>query len=141
MKLSITDAEALVVNVLNANGYSAEDVSRITDHLIDSELRGHPSAGLARVLSITDGLRARGKYKCEIEVSREMPATVQIDGHDTLGYLVGLKATQIAIEKAKQIGVAVVGANNTWYTGMLSYYAEMVAKNDLVCIIASNCIP
>jgi delta1-piperideine-2-carboxylate reductase len=34
-----------------------------------------------------------------------------------------------------------VGANNTWYTGMLSYYSEMAAARELVSIIASNASP
>ncbi len=48
------------------------------------------------------------------------------------------KATKIAIEKAKASGVSAVGANGTYYTGMLSYYSEMAAAEDLVTIIASN---
>ncbi len=34
-----------------------------------------------------------------------------------------------------------VGANETWYTGMLSYYAEMTADRGLVSMIASNASP
>jgi LDH2 family malate/lactate/ureidoglycolate dehydrogenase len=34
-----------------------------------------------------------------------------------------------------------VGANETWYTGMLSYYAEMMAAAGLVSMIASNTSP
>jgi LDH2 family malate/lactate/ureidoglycolate dehydrogenase len=64
-----------------------------------------------------------------------------LDGKDSLGYLVALGATKMAIEKAKKVGIAVVGADNTWYTGMLSYYAEMATAQDLVVIIASNASP
>ena len=117
MKLPSSEAEALINNALQNLGYSAEDAPKITHHLIDSELRGYPSAGLARVLSIADHLKTRGRSQSKIEITRELPATAQIDGHDTLGYLVGHTATQLAIEKAKKVGVAVVGANNTWYTG------------------------
>jgi len=35
----------------------------------------------------------------------------------------------------------VVGASDTWYTGMLSYYAEMAAARGLVSMIASNASP
>jgi LDH2 family malate/lactate/ureidoglycolate dehydrogenase len=55
------------------------------------------------------------------------------------GYLVGYEATELAIKKCKQVGVAVVGASGTYYTGMLSYYAEMAAAEDLVTVIASHC--
>ncbi len=34
-----------------------------------------------------------------------------------------------------------VGASDTWYTGMLSYYAEMAAARGLVSITASNASP
>jgi LDH2 family malate/lactate/ureidoglycolate dehydrogenase len=35
----------------------------------------------------------------------------------------------------------VVGADDTWYTGMLSYYAEIAAASGLVSMIASNASP
>ena len=34
-----------------------------------------------------------------------------------------------------------MGASDTWYTGMLSYYAEMAAARGLVSMIASNASP
>jgi LDH2 family malate/lactate/ureidoglycolate dehydrogenase len=48
---------------------------------------------------------------------------------------------EIAIERAKLHGVAIIGANGTWYTGMLSYYAERIAAEDLVSLIHSNATP
>ncbi|MCJ1301805.1 hypothetical protein MMC08_004606 [Hypocenomyce scalaris] len=140
MKASIAEAEELINNAMQKVGYSADDSAKITHHLIDSEVRGYANAGVARALSILDRL-GNHPPQCEIEVTREAPATAQLDGKDTLGYLVGHKATQMAIDKAKQVGVGVVGASGTWYTGMLSYYAEMAAAEDLVTVIASNCTP
>jgi delta1-piperideine-2-carboxylate reductase len=60
---------------------------------------------------------------------------------DHLGYIVAHRATALAVEKASSAGIAVVGANDTWYTGMLSYYAEIAAARGLVSIIASNTAP
>lgn len=60
---------------------------------------------------------------------------------DHLGYIVAHRATAIAVEKAATSGIAVVGANETWYTGMLSYYAEIAAARGLVSMIASNASP
>src|SRR5580700_9351211 len=45
------------------------------------------------------------------------------------------------VEKASAVGIAVVGASDTWYTGMLSYYAEIAATRGLVSMIASNASP
>jgi delta1-piperideine-2-carboxylate reductase len=140
MKITIQDAEQLANTVLQKLGYSKEDAAITTHHLLDSQLRGYPAAGLARILSIADRLGGKPPAS-QMEVTREAPATAQLDGKDTLGYLVAHKATQMAIEKAKKVGVGVVGASGTWYTGMLCYYAEMAAANDLVTVIASNCTP
>ncbi|KIW35695.1 uncharacterized protein PV07_02379 [Cladophialophora immunda] len=140
MKIAFEEAQQLADRALREIGYQEEDIPTIRDHLLDSELRGYGIAGLARILSIAD--RLAGKTPSSgIEVTSESPTTAQLNGKDTLGYLVAHKATKVAIEKAKACGVSAVGANNTYYTGMLSYYAEMAAAEDLVTIIASNCSP
>ncbi|KAK7894660.1 hypothetical protein LTR67_005399 [Exophiala xenobiotica] len=140
MRVSVQQAEDLANRALEKLGYSSEDTALISHHLIDSELRGYGIAGLARILSIADKLGGR-QPPSHIEVTTESPTSAQLNGHDTLGYLVAHKATKIAIEKAKASGVSAVGASGTYYTGMLSYYAEMAAAEDLVTIIASNCTP
>ncbi|KEF55923.1 uncharacterized protein A1O9_07503 [Exophiala aquamarina CBS 119918] len=140
MKVSVEGAQQLATVALRKLGYNAADTKIIADHLIDSELRGYGIAGLARILSI--GERLGGKVPSHAsEVTKDEATTAQIDGRDTLGYLVAHKATEVAIQKAKTMGVAAIGANNTYYTGMLSYYAEMAAAQDLVTIIASNTSP
>lgn len=140
MKLSITDAERLATDVLLKIGYTESDTQKIVHHLVDSELRGFGIAGLARILSIIDRLGG-AKPASSLKILQDAPAVARIDGQDTLGYLVGHAATELAISKAETCGIAAVGANNTYYTGMLSYYAEMAAAHDLVTIIASNCSP
>jgi LDH2 family malate/lactate/ureidoglycolate dehydrogenase len=67
--------------------------------------------------------------------------SASIDGGDRIGYVVAHRAMQLAIEKAAAAGIGIVGAHNTWYTGMLSFYAEMAAARGLVSIIASNASP
>jgi delta1-piperideine-2-carboxylate reductase len=140
MRLTIADGEKLVNDSLQVLGYNLRDAGKITHHLIDSELRGYGVAGLARVLSIQERL-ANQPPQSEFSLTKDSASTAQLEGNDALGYLVGLRATEIAIQKAKKTGVGVVGASNTWYTGMLSYYAEMAAAQDLVTIIASNATP
>lgn len=138
MKIKLVEAEQLARRALTKLGYGPDETTKIAHHLIDSELRGYGVAGLARILSIADRLAGKPPQQT-VKVTRDAPATAQIDGQDSLGYLVGHEATRIAIEKAKTTGIAAVGANGTWYTGMLSYYAEMAAAEDLVAVIHSNC--
>jgi LDH2 family malate/lactate/ureidoglycolate dehydrogenase len=55
--------------------------------------------------------------------------------------VVGHRATRLAIAKARESGIALVGVQDTWYTGMLSFYAEMATAADLAVMIASNATP
>jgi LDH2 family malate/lactate/ureidoglycolate dehydrogenase len=141
MQISIADAYTLAERVMTSLGYREDEARIASAHLMDSELRGLDYAGFARMISIAERLGKQGRSTQPISVIKETPVSARLDGADNLGYLVAHRATEIAIEKANANGIAVVGASDTWYTGMLSYYAEMAGKHDLVTMIASNASP
>ncbi len=124
-----------------ALGHDAADTAFIADHLIDCELRGLAYGGLARAISIVERFDRLGDCRRPIRILHETPVSARLDGGDHIGYVVARRATTLAIEKADAAGIAMVGASDTWYTGMLSYYAEMAAARGLVSIIASNASP
>ena len=141
MRLTVEQARHLVDRAMQAIGHEAGDARLIADHLIDCELRGVTYGGLARAISIVERVTRTGASRAPIRVVKDTPVSASLDGGDRIGYVVAHRATQLAIEKASSAGIAIVGANNTWYTGMLSYYAEMAAAHGLVSIIASNASP
>ena len=145
MRLTIEAASSLAQHALRALGYDAGEAALIANHLLDCDLRGLPYGGLARIISIGERLARIGDRRAPMRIVRETPVSAQIDGGDQIGYLVAHRATRLAIDKAKggssPSGIAIVGANETWYTGMLSYYAEMMAAEGLVSMMASNTSP
>lgn len=141
MRLTIPEAHRLITDVMETLGHDATDAAVIAGHLIDCELRGLGYGGLARAISIAERFEHYGDRRRPIAIVRETPVSAQLDGGDQIGYIVAHRATTIAIEKAEAAGIAVVGASETWYTGMLSYYAEMAATRGLVSVIASNASP
>jgi len=141
MRLTVSQARALVERVMVAHEHSAAYAAIIADHIVDCELRGLAYGGLARVVSIIERLERTGAPKREVEIDHETPVSARLNGHDNLGYVVAHKATEIAIKKAATMGLAMVGADRTWYTGMLSVYAEMAAAQGLITMIASNATP
>ena len=140
MRLTVAAARSLIEQVMVAVGYDAASAALIADHLLDTELRGLEYGGLARAVSIVERL-AKTDNRRPIVIERDTPVVGRIDGGDQIGYVVAHRATRMAIEKAKGSGIALVAARNTWYTGMLSYYAEMAAAEGLVTMIASNASP
>ena len=141
MQLRVSEARQLAVRIMSALGHAADDSGLIAGHLIDCELRGLSYGGLARAISIAERIARTGDRRRPIAIRHETPVSVQLDGGDHLGYIVAHRATEIAVEKASAAGIAMVGANDTWYTGMLSWYAEMAAARGLVSMIASNASP
>lgn len=141
MRLTVSEAYGLLTTVFQSQGYDLTDSRLIADHLLDCELRGLSYGGLARAISIVERIERQGRRKSDILLLHQSPVSARLDGADNIGYLVARRATQLAIDKAEASGIAVVGANETWYTGMLSFYAEMAAERGLVSIIASNASP
>jgi delta1-piperideine-2-carboxylate reductase len=141
MKLTINEAYQLAERAMVTLGHDAVDAATIADHLIDCELRGLGYGGLARAVSVAERLARTGDRRRALAVLHETPVSARIDGGDHIGYVVAHHATMLAIEKAEAVGIAVVGASDTWYTGMLSYYAEIAASCGLVSMVASNASP
>ncbi|MFE9005531.1 Ldh family oxidoreductase [Streptomyces sp. NPDC007875] len=136
--LPLPDARALVTAAMTACGHSAGAADTIADHLLDCELRGLSFGGLARALSVAERIRTTGTPPQPIRVVAETPVSATVDGGDQVGYLVGMHALDLAVDKARTQGIAVVGARNTWYTGMFSYYLEKAAEAGLAGMIAGS---
>jgi len=141
MRMTVEAARRLAERTMAAVGHDVDEAAAIADHLIDCELRGLSYGGLPRALSIYARMTKPGYSRGAIEVVRETPLSALVDGRNSIGYLVALRAAEIAIQKAGAAGMAVVGARDTWHTGMLSYYAEKAARAGLVAMIASNASP
>lgn len=138
MRLTVSAARRLAEQTFVAAGHSAPEAAAIADHIIDCDLRGLSYGGLPRALSVFERMTKPGFDRGEISLVHETPLSALVDGANNIGYLVALRGAEIAIEKASAQGMAVVGVRDTWHTGMLSYYAEMAARQGLVSMIASN---
>ena len=138
MRLAINDAHLLVQSAMRPLGYDDAEALEIADHLVDSELRGLAFGGLARAVSIADRIDATLQPPGPIRVLRETPSTLTLDGGDRVGYVVAAQATRRVMKKASAQGIAAVGASNTWYTGMFSWYLERITAAGLVGMIAGS---
>lgn len=135
--LDVERATGLAVAALRRLELGDDEASRIARHLLDSELRGDRSGGLARILLMAQTKPTAGNARPP-SVERETPTTALLNGGGRFGFAAAEDATALAIAKAKQSGVAVVCVNDHTFTGSLSYYLEMVVAQDLVGIATST---
>lgn len=138
IQLSLSDARELAIKALKSIKFNQEYAEITADHLIDAAMRGVTFGSLPRILSIAEKINEEGDNRKPISVIRESPVSALIDGGDNVGYVVAYKATAMAIAKAKKTGIALVGAKNTFYSGLFSYYMEMATRENLVAFAIGN---
>lgn len=137
MQLSIAEATDLAVRALTRAGMTAHAARLVADHLVDANLCGHEFSSLPRVLAIAEELRKKPPPG-EIRVVREDRCSALIDGGDNVAYVVSITAIDKAVELCRKNGIAVVGANNTWFSGRLAYYVERAARQGFVAMHTTN---
>lgn len=139
MKIKIDEARALAIGALRSGlRFSQADAETTVDHLVDAALRGVTFGSLARILAIADKMAEEGDRRRPIATIREAENFALLDGGDNVGYVVAHRATRLAIEKSATAGMAVVGANNTFYTGLFSYYMEMATRAGMIAFAVGN---
>jgi LDH2 family malate/lactate/ureidoglycolate dehydrogenase len=137
MQLTLTEATELAVRALTRAGMSAQNARITADHLVDAALCGHEFSSLPRVTALAEALRDKPPARAT-RVVRENHCSALLDGGDNVAYVVSIQAIDKAIEIARKNGVAVVCANNTWFSGRLAYYVERAARQGFVALHTTN---
>jgi len=125
--------------VFEKMGVPHDDAEATSDVLVLANLRGIDSHGVARLKRYVDGLRGGVMLaKPKIEVVHQTPTTALMDGGAGLGQPVGVRGMQLAIEKAKEMGVGFVAVRNSNHYGIAGYYALMALEQDMIGISTTN---
>ena len=114
-------------------GISHEHAATISRLLVNSDLRGVRSHG-TRTLSGYCGGFENGSLNPNpnITVINETPTSVVLDGNGTLGYLPMVRATEMAINKAKEVGIGMGLVRYIGHYGSAGHYARIC--NEAGCI-------
>ena len=133
VNLTLADARALSMNALTSIGYNAANATILTDHLLDAALCGYEYSGLPKILQIANSPKQKQPVT-PMRVLHETPVSTLFDGGNRQGMLTMHHATGVAIAKARAHGFALVGVNNSWMSGRSAYYAERIARADLIAL-------
>ena len=120
-------------------GFSAEESGIITDVLLTSDKFGIESHGMQRLSRYHKGIeKGMIKVHAKPETIFETPVSAVIDAHDGMGQLAGYHAMNLAIEKAKKSGMAIVSVRNSNHYGIAGYYARMACAQGLIGLSFTN---
>ena len=137
------DLKKTVAGIFEKLGVSPEDSLLAADVQVLADLRGVDSHGVSNMLkSYISGyqegsINPRPNWK----VVRETPSTATVDSDKGLGTIITPKAMEIAIQKAKNVGVGMVTIGNARHLGMASYHAMLALPHDMIGICMTSCPP
>ncbi len=130
---------AFTVTVFEKIGCSVEDASVAAVNLLNADLRGIDSHGIARLSSYIRLWEAgRINAVAQPKIIHETPSTAVVDGDAGLGLVVAPFAMKAAITKAKSVGTGWVAVQNSNHFGIAGQYAMMALEHDMIGIATTN---
>ena len=132
-----------VANIFEKLGVPREDAILGADVLVLADLRGVDTHGVSNMLKsyITGYQNGQINPRPNWKVVRESPSTATIDSDRGLGTIITPKAMDIAIEKAKNVGLGMVTIGNARHLGMASYHSMKALEHDMIGICMTSCPP
>ncbi|HNS25597.1 MAG TPA: Ldh family oxidoreductase, partial [Methanobacteriaceae archaeon] len=125
MRITIKQELYLITEILTRMGVSEEDAAIVAEVTADADLKGFSSHGIGRFPQYIKGLKMGTiNPQAEVTVERESPATALLKGNHGFGHVIAYKGMKMAIEKAKNMGIGMVGINNSNHFGIAGYYSD-----------------
>ncbi len=135
MKYSSEGLERVASAILGAAGCAAGEADLVARHLVKSNLAGHDSHGIIRVVQYVSQL-AEGVIRANqsATVVTDSGSTVILDGNLGFGQVIGEQAVSYGVERARTHGIALVGVRNVGHLGRLGDWAELAAEAGVVSL-------
>lgn len=137
--LSADKLSKIVFDIFRATGYSPDEAKTITNHLIESNLVGHDTHGV-RLLPLYVEITRKGIMKpgSKTVVVRETSNSVLLNGNWGSGIVTAKRAMDMAIKKAEEHGVGLVGIHNCHHIARLGEYPMMAVEHDMIGLTVTN---
>jgi len=145
-RVGITELRGFVVRALVSVGIPPEDATQVAALMAEADARGGDAHGLFRLPQYVKQIQSGGiNARPNIRILSDKAATALLDGDNALGHLVMKRAAELAIEKARQSGIAWVGTRRSNHAGPAQLYARMPAAQDMIglyfCVGNANLLP
>lgn len=142
IKINKQELRTRLKQSLVRRGIASGVADAILDAMFFAEIRGYVSHGFFLlpdlVKNIEAGLIIPDEY---YEVLFQNDQAMMIDGHRRVGYYIARMAIWTAIEAARKNGIAIATVRNSTHFGAGGYYADLAARQNLICMIFSNTRP
>ena len=132
-KVSCERLRGFIAAAFVALGMPQSDANAVAGLMAEADLQGSDGHGVIRLPQYARRIRAGGvNLKPDISIARERAGMALLDGDNGMGHLVMKKAAAIAIDKARNTGIAWVGSQFSNHAGPASLYARMALPHDMI---------
>lgn len=141
-KVSVEKLVKTYSTLFRGMGFSKDDANIGAEVLAMSDEWGdrhHGGTILPKLQKLVEG--GGMDAESDIEILNEDASWAMIDGHNGLGYAVASKCMKIAMEKAKESGIGMVGVNQSTHFGCAGYYTKMASSENMIGLAMSNVNP
>lgn len=130
-----------VCDLWRAAGSSPEEAQLVADHLVGANLAGHDSHGVGMVFPYVRSLKA-GELQLNqrITVVTDSGSMLVVEGNRGIGQSIANQTMNLAIDRARRDGVAIVGLRNSHHIGRVGHWAEQAIAAGMASIHFTNVV-
>lgn len=120
---------------------SPVDAALLSDSLVAADLGGVHSHGVLRVPEYGKKLRGGVNPRGVPQLVRDAGAALVVDGGNAMGQIVSAFAMRKAMERARELGLAMAAVRGSNHCGAMAYYVRACAAEGLIGVAATNALP
>lgn len=141
MNIAAASLRRLGECLLERAGVEAGNAAICSAHLVDADVRGHDSHGIAMLPAYLRWIaRERLCPNRHLAIVSDRGAVVTADGGFGLGQVVGQEAMTFAIDRARHTGLVAVALRNAGHLGRIGAYGEQCAAAGLISMHYVNVV-
>src|SRR5918994_2917561 len=130
-----------IAAIAAAGGSEPAEANLVAENLVAANLTGHDSHGIGMMPRYVEALLEGGLHpNRKVEVKLDGGSLLALDGGAGYGQSIGLQATRMAIERARQHGLSITTLGNSHHLGRIGHWAEMAVAEGLVSLHFVNVI-
>ncbi len=132
-RIPAAELEKFIARAFEAVEIRSSDARAIAELMVQADVQGSEGHGIFRLPQYIRRIKGGAvNVNPRIRVAREAAGMALVDGDNGMGHLVMRYATDRAIEKARNAGVAWVGVRWSNHAGPASLYASMPLAHDMI---------
>lgn len=137
MKIALTDLRNNILATLREKNFADADAEQIADYIIWAEMSGNATQGLIKLTGTEPLQNITPQHEPTVLRDTKLSQLIAAGAHPAP--LIATRAARTAISKARASGFSIVGVRGTYSSnGAQAYYAELIAREDLIGIVCSR---